>query len=180
MLNSRGTGGNVDVGPQPGRSREAVASLAPPGTKPGCRMLERSGSTAGQPTNERSAMPQTPHVERHFTASAAVRDIVIGMSDGLTVPFALAAGLSGAVASSGTSSPPVWPKWRPARSRWGSGAISAARTDAKHFVSEHTLASKREVEEMPLEEAAEVATRARTYGLGDDQVATVVQSIVRR
>ena len=43
-------------------------------------------------------MPQTPHVERHFTASAAVRDVVIGMSDGLTVPFALAAGLSSAIA----------------------------------------------------------------------------------
>jgi hypothetical protein len=42
-------------------------------------------------------MPQTPHVEKHFTASETVRDIVIGMSDGLTVPFALAAGLSGAV-----------------------------------------------------------------------------------
>ena len=42
-------------------------------------------------------MPQTPHVEKHFTASEVVRDIVIGMSDGLTVPFALAAGLSGAV-----------------------------------------------------------------------------------
>jgi hypothetical protein len=40
-------------------------------------------------------MPQTPHTERHFTASAVVRDIVIGMSDGLTVPFALAAGLTG-------------------------------------------------------------------------------------
>lgn len=37
-------------------------------------------------------MPQTPHIEKHFTASAVVRDIVIGMSDGLTVPFALAAG----------------------------------------------------------------------------------------
>ena len=42
-------------------------------------------------------MPQTPHVERHFTAGEGVRDVVIGMSDGLTVPFALAAGLSGAV-----------------------------------------------------------------------------------
>jgi hypothetical protein len=42
-------------------------------------------------------MPQTPHIERHFTGSATVRDMVIGMSDGLTVPFALAAGLSGAV-----------------------------------------------------------------------------------
>lgn len=38
-------------------------------------------------------MPQMPHVEKHFTASEYVRDIVIGMSDGLTVPFALAAGL---------------------------------------------------------------------------------------
>lgn len=44
-------------------------------------------------------MPQTPHIERHFTASDTIRDIVIGMSDGLTVPFALAAGLSGAVSS---------------------------------------------------------------------------------
>jgi hypothetical protein len=45
-------------------------------------------------------MPQTPYVEKHFTASETVRDIVIGMSDGLTVPFALAAGLSGAVEAS--------------------------------------------------------------------------------
>ncbi len=37
----------------------------------------------------------TGHIEKHFTGSETVRDIVIGMSDGLTVPFALAAGLSG-------------------------------------------------------------------------------------
>jgi len=42
-------------------------------------------------------MPQTPHIERHFTSSEIVRDVVIGMADGLTVPFALAAGLSGAI-----------------------------------------------------------------------------------
>jgi len=42
-------------------------------------------------------MPQTPHIERHFTGSETVRDVVIGMSDGLTVPFALAADLSGAI-----------------------------------------------------------------------------------
>ncbi|HET8995967.1 MAG TPA: VIT1/CCC1 transporter family protein [Acetobacteraceae bacterium] len=42
-------------------------------------------------------MPTIPHIEKHFRASAAVRDLVIGMSDGLTVPFALVAGLSGAV-----------------------------------------------------------------------------------
>jgi hypothetical protein len=45
--------------------------------------------------------PARPHAETHFTGSEFVRDIVIGMSDGLTVPFALAAGLSGAVESSG-------------------------------------------------------------------------------
>ncbi len=45
--------------------------------------------------------PARPHPETHFTGSEFVRDIVIGMSDGLTVPFALAAGLSGAVESSG-------------------------------------------------------------------------------
>ena len=42
-------------------------------------------------------MPTVPHMEKHFTATATVRDVVIGMADGLTVPFALAAGLSAAV-----------------------------------------------------------------------------------
>ncbi len=46
-------------------------------------------------------MPQTPHIEHHFTASEAVRDVVIGISDGRTVPFALAPGLSGAATASG-------------------------------------------------------------------------------
>jgi hypothetical protein len=41
------------------------------------------------------------HHEHHVTSSETIRDIVIGMSDGLTVPFALAAGLSGAISSSG-------------------------------------------------------------------------------
>ena len=48
-------------------------------------------------------MPQTPHTETHFTGGELVRDTVIGMSDGLTVPFALAAGLSGAVSSEYTT-----------------------------------------------------------------------------
>ena len=40
-------------------------------------------------------MHQVHHVEKHFTSSEFVRDVVIGMADGLTVPFALAAGLTG-------------------------------------------------------------------------------------
>ena len=45
-------------------------------------------------------MTQTRHLEKHFTSTEVVRDIVIGMSDGLTVPFALAAGLTGVIAAS--------------------------------------------------------------------------------
>src|ERR1700758_368066 len=52
-------------------------------------------------------MPQTPHIERHFTGSETVKDIVIGIADGLTVPFALAAGLSGACDLSWVSKSPI-------------------------------------------------------------------------
>jgi len=48
-------------------------------------------------------MPLTPHVESHFTSGLFVRDVVIGMADGLTVPFALAAGLTGAIEQTGAS-----------------------------------------------------------------------------
>jgi len=44
-------------------------------------------------------MPTTPYIEKHFTATETVRDIVIGVADRLTVPFALAAGLAAAVSS---------------------------------------------------------------------------------
>jgi len=57
-------------------------------------------------------MPVTPHIKRHFNATDTVRDIVIGMSNGLTVPFALAAGISGAVAATG-----VVVTWRICRDR---------------------------------------------------------------
>jgi VIT1/CCC1 family predicted Fe2+/Mn2+ transporter len=59
-------------------------------------------------------LPATPHVEHHFMGSESVRDVVIRMADGLTVPFALAAGLTAAVTSSHlmSSSPPDWRKSR--------------------------------------------------------------------
>ena len=44
--------------------------------------------------------PTSPHPKQHLPSLAILQDIVIDLSDGLTVPFALAAGLSGAVASS--------------------------------------------------------------------------------
>lgn len=121
-------------------------------------------------------MPQTPHVEKHFTASESVRDIVIGMSDGLTVPFALAAGLSGAVAASGIIVTAGLAEVAAGAIAMGLGGYLAARTDAEHFVSERAR-EERETEEMPEQEAAEVADVLRSYGLEGESVTMVVNSI---
>ncbi len=121
-------------------------------------------------------MPQTPHVERHFTASEVVRDIVIGMSDGLTVPFALAAGLSGAVESSAIIVTAGLAEVAAGAIAMGLGGYLAARTDAEHYVSERAR-EERETEEMPEKEAAEVADVLRSYGLEEDKVTAVVNSI---
>jgi vacuolar iron transporter family protein len=125
---------------------------------------------------EKISMPRTPHVEKHFTASETVRDIVIGMSDGLTVPFALAAGLSGAVESSGIIVIAGLAEVAAGAIAMGLGGYLAARTDAEHFVSERAR-EERETEEMPEQEAAEVADVLRSYGLKDDNVTSVVNSI---
>src|SRR6478736_8512260 len=121
-------------------------------------------------------MPQTPHIEKHFTSGELVRDIVIGMSDGLTVPFALAAGLSGAVASSSIIVTAGLAEVAAGAIAMGLGGYLAARTDVEHFNSERAR-EERETEEMPEKEAAEVADVLRSYGLEGDQVASVVQSI---
>ena len=121
-------------------------------------------------------MPQTPHVEKHFTSTEAVRDIVIGMSDGLTVPFALAAGLSGAVEATGIIITAGLAEVAAGAIAMGLGGYLAARTDAEHFASERAR-EERETIEMPEEEAAEVANILRSYGLAEDMVAPVVNSI---
>ncbi len=121
-------------------------------------------------------MPQTPHVEKHFTASESVRDIVIGMSDGLTVPFALAAGLSGAVEATAIIITAGLAEVAAGAIAMGLGGYLAARTDAEHFASERAR-EERETEEMPETEAAEVAAVLRSYGLDEDKVAAVVNSI---
>jgi vacuolar iron transporter family protein len=126
--------------------------------------------------NKDSAMPQTPHVEKHFTASETVRDIVIGMSDGLTVPFALAAGLSGAVEATAVIVTAGLAEVAAGSIAMGLGGYLAAKTDAEHFASE-LAREERETEEMPEEEAAEVAAILRSYGLEEKQVDVVVGSI---
>jgi vacuolar iron transporter family protein len=121
-------------------------------------------------------MPQTPHVEKHFTASETVRDIVIGMADGLTVPFALAAGLSGAVEATGIIVTAGLAEIAAGSIAMGLGGYLAARTDAEHFASERAR-EERETQETPEIEAAEVADVFRTYGLSEDIVTSVVGAI---
>jgi VIT1/CCC1 family predicted Fe2+/Mn2+ transporter len=125
-------------------------------------------------------MPQTPHIERHFTASETVRDIVIGMSDGLTVPFALAAGLAGAVADVADATRLVLvaglAEVAAGSIAMGLGGYLAARTDAEHYASERAR-EVRETVEMPAEEEMEVAQVFRGYGLPEETVQAVVGAI---
>src|SRR5437764_1378972 len=121
-------------------------------------------------------MPQRPHVEKHFTASATVRDIVIGMSDGLTVPFALAAGLSGAVDATRVVLTAGLAEIAAGSIAMGLGGYLAARTDAEHYASE-LAREERETVELPEEEAAELARVFRGYGLAEPTVGLVVDAI---
>jgi len=121
-------------------------------------------------------MPTTPHVEQHFTASETVRDVVIGMSDGLTVPFALAAGLTGAVASTGIVVTAGLAEIAAGSIAMGLGGYLAARTDREHYHHERRR-EIREVEEIPEQEAEEVAEVFRGYGLDDEQTTAVVGAI---
>lgn len=125
-------------------------------------------------------MPQTPHIEQHFTASEAIRDVVIGMSDGLTVPFALAAGLtsidgatSAVVVTAGLAEVAA------GAIAMGLGGFLAARTDAEHYAAER----RREVDETihkPEIEAQEVADLFRDYGLGDAEIEPIVAALRRQ
>jgi len=120
--------------------------------------------------------PAQPHAEIHFTGSEFVRDIVIGMSDGLTVPFALAAGLSGAVESSGIILTAGLAEVAAGAIAMGLGGYMAGRTDIEHFASERAR-EEREVAEVPHKEIAEVTDILRSYGLDEDDAARVVKSI---
>lgn len=124
-------------------------------------------------------MPQTRHTERHFTASETVRDIVIGMADGLTVPFALAAGLSGAVDSSSIIVTAGLAEIAAGSIAMGLGGYLAAKSDAEHYAREQRREQK-EVAEIPGEEMEEVAQVFRGYGLSREQIAPVVHALSER
>lgn len=125
-------------------------------------------------------MPSVEHVEKHFTATAAVRDIVIGMSDGLTVPFALAAGLTGAAAAmthgTGIIVTAGFAEIAAGSIAMGLGGYLAAKTDSEHYASELDR-EYRETVELPEVEIEEVAKVFRDYGLSAAQMEPIVTAI---
>jgi VIT1/CCC1 family predicted Fe2+/Mn2+ transporter len=121
-------------------------------------------------------MPQTPHVEKHFTSTETVRDVVIGMSDGLTVPFALAAGLSGAVGSTRVVITAGLAEIAAGSIAMGLGGYLAARTDAEHYASEHAR-ERRETIEIPEEETREVEDIFRSYGLPQNEASRAAHAL---
>jgi VIT1/CCC1 family predicted Fe2+/Mn2+ transporter len=119
---------------------------------------------------------RTTHREAHFTGSETVRDIVIGMSDGLTVPFALAAGLSGAVNDSFVVLVAGVAEMAAGSLAMGLGGYLAARSEADSYSSE--LARERaEVRDAPDIETEEVRDIFRGYGLQGDALDAAVEAV---
>jgi vacuolar iron transporter family protein len=121
-------------------------------------------------------MPTIPHIEKHFMATETVRDVVIGMADGLTVPFALAAGLSAAVSNTSVIVTAGLAEIAAGAIAMGLGGYLAARTDAQHFASEQAreeweIDNKREFE---INEVRQVFAK---YGLTGGALDSVVASI---
>jgi VIT1/CCC1 family predicted Fe2+/Mn2+ transporter len=123
-------------------------------------------------------MAKAAHSEFHFLASATVRDVVIGMSDGLTVPFALAAGLTGATAGGGIIVTAGLAEIAAGAVAMGLGGYLAARTDAEHYRAEYRR-ELRETEETPDEERREVRLILTQQGLDGQTADTVVEALSR-
>lgn len=106
------------------------------------------------------------HHEEHFTSSDLVKDIVIGMADGLTVPFALAAGLSGAVASNGLIITAGVAEIAAGSIAMGLGGYLAGKTEVEHYESE-LKREYDEVERVPEREIQEVKDVFAEYGISE-------------
>jgi len=120
-----------------------------------------------------------PHMEQHFTAGDVVRDVVIGMSDGLTVPFALAAGISGAVASSHLVVTAGLAEVAAGSIAMGLGGYLAARGEADHYARERRREEAEVIGKTAAEEA-EVVEILSAYGVDETTSAHVVEALKRR
>lgn len=121
----------------------------------------------------------TAHVERHFQATALVRDIVIGMSDGLTVPFALAAGLSSAVNSSHLVVLAGLAEIVAGAIAMGLGGFLAARGDAEHYSSERKR-EEREIVDRTGDEENEIYEIFEDYGVDRQNSRPILEALKQR
>jgi vacuolar iron transporter family protein len=119
------------------------------------------------------------HHERHFTGGEFVRDTVLGMADGLTVPFALAAGLTGAIESTGLIVTAGVAEIAAGAIAMGLGGYLAARSQAEHYASERRR-EQTEVREKPAAEMAEITDIFAHYGITAEESAPVVNALRRR
>jgi len=127
---------------------------------------------------EVDTMSEQAHEESHFKGSDFVRDVVIGMSDGLTVPFALAAGLSGAVDTTTLILTAGGAEIAAGSIAMGLGGYLAGKTDAEHYETE-LKREQREVIELPDKEEEEVAEIFREYGLAEEQVKAITTAMTK-
>lgn len=104
------------------------------------------------------------HIEEHFTSSELVRDIVIGMADGLTVPFALAAGISGAVDSNAIVITAGVAEIIAGSIAMGLGGYLAGKTEVDHYAAE-LKREYYEVDHLPEREKQEVKDVLGQYGI---------------
>ncbi|HEY4441901.1 MAG TPA: VIT1/CCC1 transporter family protein [Candidatus Elarobacter sp.] len=114
--------------------------------------------------------------EHHGAAGSTIRDLVLGVADGLTVPFALAAGVTGAVAASGIVLTAGLAEIAAGAISMGLGGYLAARSEAQHYRTEYAR-EMRETHEMPNEELAEVMTILQGYGVREPVLSRVVHEI---
>ncbi len=122
--------------------------------------------------------PASEHPERHFTGNRTVRDVVLGMADGLTVPFALAAGLTGVIDATWIIVVAGLAEIAAGAIAMGLGGYLAAKSDVEHYESEHAR-EHREVREKPDAEVAEVLEMLETYGVKPEEARPVVDSLRR-
>ena len=119
---------------------------------------------------------RTPHDEHHFEATETVRDIVIGLSDGLTVPFALAAGLSGAVSNAHLVVLAGLAEIAAGSIAMGLGGYLAARGDAEHYASE-LIREQTEVVTRPHDEAEEIYEIFSQYSVSREAATPVLEAL---
>lgn len=121
-------------------------------------------------------MSYVPQAEAHFRSSNTVQDIVIGMADGLTVPFALAAGISGAVDSVHIIITAGLAEIAAGSIAMGLGGYLAARTAEQHYKSERER-ELYEIDHLLEREREETREIFSEYGLEPAQVEQIIDTI---